>query len=330
MSRNLAITSTDGHTGHLIAELILTDEDFKGKVASITCISLNPTAARNVALEELGAVIVPHIPGKLDDMVAALKKAKIDTICVIPPAVDDKLQITTEIIEAAKMGDIPNSLLISSAGADLAEREKQPRLREFIDIEAMFMAPKGDKETKLGQSPCVIRAGFYAEAILLYNEQAKTTGKLPLPLGQGNKFAPVALGDVAQVAAHVLTGEGPHGFKDEHRGQLMVVTGPLLMAGDDLANEASKSLGMELKYEDISEKEAKKLLDVQGDLAESEKEYLLEYYSLVREGKTNYVSTTAFKMVTGELPAEPSEFFTLYEGEFKVSNKRRRVTRSMK
>lgn len=97
------------------------------------------------------------------------------------------------------------------------------------------------------------RAGFYAENILLYAEQAKTTGKLPLPLGAGNKFAPVALGDVAQVAAYVLTGEGPHGFSDEHRGQLMVVTGPLLMAGDDLADVASKSLGMKLQYEEISE-----------------------------------------------------------------------------
>jgi hypothetical protein len=31
--------------------------------------------------------------------------------------------------------------------------------------------------------------------------------------------------DVAQVAAHVLTGKGKHGFDDRHRGQLMVLTG---------------------------------------------------------------------------------------------------------
>lgn len=123
----------------------------------MTCISLNPTAARNVALQELGAKVVPHVPGKIEDMVAALKEAKVDTICVIPPASEDKLAIASEIIKAAKMGDIPNSLLISSAGADLAERDKQPRLREFIDIEALFMAPKGDKDTKLGQSPCIVR-----------------------------------------------------------------------------------------------------------------------------------------------------------------------------
>lgn len=31
--------------------------------------------------------------------------------------------------------------------------------------------------------------------------------------------------DVAQVVAHVLTGEGKHGFSDKHRGQLIVLTG---------------------------------------------------------------------------------------------------------
>lgn len=105
----------------------------------------------------------------------------------------------------------------------------------------------------------------------------------------------------------------------------MVVTGPMLMAGDDLANVASESLGVKMEYEDISEEEAKKLLDQQSDLAQSEKEYLLEYYSLVREGKTNYVSTTAFKFVTGEQPTEPEEFFKLYTDEFKP--KRRKISK---
>lgn len=71
----------------------------------------------------------------------------------------------------------------------------------------------------------VFSAGFYAENLLLYNKQAQGSGKIPLPAGDTHKFAPVALGDVAQLAAHVLTGEGPHGFNDQHRGQLMVLTG---------------------------------------------------------------------------------------------------------
>lgn len=50
----------------------------------------------------------------------------------------------------------------------------------------------------------------------------------PAPLGEDHKFAPIALGDVAQVAAHVLSGKGKHGFSDKHRGQLIVLTGRIL------------------------------------------------------------------------------------------------------
>jgi len=39
-----------------------------------------------------------------------------------------------------------------------------------------------------------IRAGFYAENLLLYSEQAKSDGILPLPIGENHLFAPVALG----------------------------------------------------------------------------------------------------------------------------------------
>jgi hypothetical protein len=61
--------------------------------------------------------------------------------------------------------------------------------------------------------------------------------------------------------------------------------------------------------------EAKKTLQAQSDSDPSELEYLLEYYSLVREGKTNYISTNTFHDVTGMHPLEPLEFFKAYADE---------------
>jgi uncharacterized protein YbjT (DUF2867 family) len=75
--------------------------------------------------------------------------------------------------------------------------------------------------------PYFFSAGFYAENLLLYHKQSQNSGKLPLPIGKNHKFAPVALGDIAQIATHVLTGEGPHGLSDDHRGQLIIMTGPM-------------------------------------------------------------------------------------------------------
>ncbi|KAJ6035710.1 hypothetical protein N7499_002837 [Penicillium canescens] len=318
MSRHVCVTAADGHTGYAIMELLLTNENFRNAVDSVTGLSLQPHGETCKELSKLGAKIVAHEPGRLRKMVDSLRATGADTLCLIPPAREDKLDLTLELIDAAKKAKVPNICFISSAGCDLAERNKQPRLREFIDLETRVLSSKGEPSTSTGHSPVVIRAGFYAENLLLYSQQAQEEGVLPIPLGSNHKFAPIALGDVAQVAVHVLCGKGKHGFSDRHRGQLIVLTGPMLATGDELASAASKALGQELRFEDISESEAKRVLRSQSASDNSEQQYLLEYYSLVREGKANYISTTAFHDITNSHPQEPDDFFKVYAQEFRM------------
>lgn len=173
MSRNVALTATEGHTGHLIAELLLTDGDFKSKLNSVCCLTMNPSHANNTALKKLGADIIELIPGQPDELVANLKRNKVDTICLIPPAIETKVELCKELVEGAKKAGVQNVLLISSAGCDLAERDKQPRLREFVDIESLVLNAKGDADVPLGHSPCVIRCvrcwmGCHVLSIPLY------------------------------------------------------------------------------------------------------------------------------------------------------------------
>ncbi|TWU70528.1 hypothetical protein ED733_000864 [Metarhizium rileyi] len=321
MTRKICITAVDGNTGFAIAELLLQHRDFSRKMDSLVGLALDPNSDKAQELKSMGATIVPHTVGRVRDMVKTLKEIGADTICLVPPARKDKLDICVELVDAAKRAEVANVCLISSAGCDYADPKKQPHLREFIDLEALVMQSKGDASTPTGGSPCVIRAGFYAENLLLYAPQAKEEGILPLPIGESHKFAPVALGDISHVAAHVLTGKGKHGFDDKHRGQMMVVTGPKLCAGPELAAAASKALGAEMKFENISQAEAKRVLKAQSESDSSELQYLLEYYSLVREGKTNYIATTAFRDVTGTAPTEPDEFFRLYQNELRPSKK---------
>lgn len=69
--------------------------------------------------------------------------------------------------------------------------------------------------------------------------------------------------------------------------------------------------------DNIYRAEAKRVLNAQAISEPSEIEYLLEYYSLVKEGKTNYISTCAFHDITGQHPQEPVDFFKVYAAEFK-------------
>ncbi|KAJ6114732.1 hypothetical protein N7486_000510 [Penicillium sp. IBT 16267x] len=321
MSRQVCVTAADGHTGYAIIELLLTNENFRDAVDSVIGLSLQPHGEACRQLSKLGAKIVAHEPGRLNKMVESLQATGADTLCLIPPARGDKLDLTFELVDAAKKANIPNICFISSAGCDLAERDKQPRLREFIDLETRVLSSKGETSTSTGHSPVVIRAGFYAENLLLYSQQAQEEGELPIPVGFNHKFAPIALGsqqDVAQVAAYVLCGRGKHGFSDQHRGQLIVLTGPMLASGNEIAFAASKALGQELRFENISESEAKRVLQSQSASDNSEQQYLLEYYSLVREGKTNYISTNAFHDITNSHPQEPDDFFRAYAEDFRM------------
>ena len=107
----------------------------------------------------------------------------------------------------------------------------------------------------------------------------------------------------------------------------------MLAAGEELAEAARQALGTDMQFEDIPEyiqlcsqifntdimyrAEAKRVLHAEVPSDTSEIQYLLEYYSLVKEGKTNYISICAFHDITGQYPQEPVDFFKVYTGEFK-------------
>ncbi|OJA17049.1 hypothetical protein AZE42_03569 [Rhizopogon vesiculosus] len=294
--------SADGQIGRLLAELLLT-EKFSTKIKKLYCHALDP--GKCVELAKRGVEIIAH---KNDHwaLAQALKATGADTIFLIPPAHAHKLKHSRDMIRAVKEAEIKNTVLLSSAGTDLAEEKHQPHLRQFTKIETETMQLRYTEGTT---SQCIIRAGFYAENLLLYEKDMKNNnGKLRLPIGEQHSFAPVALDDVAALAAHILVSEGPKGLDDRFRGQLITLTGPMMCDGYELAAAATQA-GLNLEFNDISDSEAKQLLDSDTDVDDSEKQYLLEYYSLVHEGKTNYVSTIAFAAVTGKEPTRPLEFF---------------------
>ncbi|KAJ7477917.1 hypothetical protein B0H11DRAFT_2028734 [Mycena galericulata] len=322
--RNILITAAEGQTGRCLIELLTTDEDYIDKYSALSALVFSEDAKTALQAEFEGVEVLVFDPKNEELLVQAMEK--VDTCMLIPPARKDKAKITRALLETAKKAKtVTNLVFLSSAGCDYAEKDTQPRLREFIALETLAMAAKSDTSAaQTGHSPCIVRAGFYAENLLLYTKQAQGEGKLPIPIDAHHKFAPIALGDVAQLLAHILTSQGPQGLADAVRGQMIVATGPIMVAGPELAQAASQALGARMEFQSISEKEAMTILssDQGADVDEAEKEYLLEYYSLVRAGKTNYVSTSAFQALFGHRGQEVAEFFRAYAGEFKPKKRR--------
>lgn len=102
--------------------------------------------------------VIPYVADH-HKLLEALKAENCDTMFLIPPAHKDKFVILKAVIEcAAKLKSVRNVILLSSAGCDVAERNKQPSIREFIDMETLLMQQKSEPATgSTGHSPCIIK-----------------------------------------------------------------------------------------------------------------------------------------------------------------------------
>lgn len=103
----------------------------------------------------------------------------------------------------------------------------------------------------------------------------------------------------------------------------MVITGPMFCAGNELATAATQALGVETQFENISQAEAQRVLKAQSESGSQSWNNMLEYCSLVSEGKTSYISTTAFHDVTGEHKTDPLNFIKMYASHLKPSGNKR-------
>lgn len=131
-------------------------------------------------------------------------------------------------------------------------------------------------------------------------------------------MAPIARIDIARLAASVLTSSSADGFANTHRDQLITCTGPKLYTGTELARLVPNPFSVgKKKFEDIETLLAKGDIKMHKDIDPSGVEYLLEYYSLVRDGKTNVLSSCAFVNITGEAPQQLKEVMEKCVEQFK-------------
>lgn len=141
MSRNLAITAADSQIGHRIAELILTDAAFSGKIRSLTAVVTNSSSGER-AKELGGATTVVVVSGDKDGLVKALKDAEVDTLCLIPSLAG--CESATETLVAARDAGVQNVLLVSAAACDMAHETRQPRLCEYGRLETQVLGCRSD------------------------------------------------------------------------------------------------------------------------------------------------------------------------------------------
>jgi len=294
----------------------MTHGSYKDKIEAICAVAIEPKAC-----SDLGKFAQITSANFNDPKSIAEHMEKCNIVFLIPPACNEKKKMTSNMIEPTKLAHVKNVVFLSTAGIDMADPQKHPRLREFVELESHLLACACEPK----QCPhryVIIRAGFYMQNLILYQEQAQNEGTLPIPIGKG-KMAPVNLDDVSRVAALVLA-EGS--ISDTVTGQLIELSGPELLTGEQLAQHASKAVDSPIKFANISQDQANQILCCQHpDVDQYEKELLLEFYDLTSQGKLARLTTLAYKALTGEKPSNAETFFKKHAHCFKkggVSSKK--------
>ncbi|CAG8486994.1 1518_t:CDS:2 [Ambispora leptoticha] len=305
MAPKIIVTAVDGWTGYEIVKHITTP-DLVNKFGEIYATSEGPETIADVAeLKQKKEVTFLEIDSSknLSKMEEVFKKAEIAVL--IPPAKTDKLQRSKNLIEACKTAGLKKVVLISMAAADVADKQKQPHIAEFQQIEHEAKQAGFDHLT-------IIRVNFYTENLLLYKEQMHK-GKLPLPIHDG-KFAPVAIKDVAEGVGALLS--DCEKFHKSNEECCITLTGDKALGGSEIASCISKCTGCKLEFDNISNEEAQKILANVKGLDESEQHVLVEFYDLVKANNAAFV-TDSFKNLVSHDPTSLEEFCKLHESELK-------------
>ncbi|KAF1811976.1 NAD(P)-binding protein [Eremomyces bilateralis CBS 781.70] len=313
-NRWVCVTAAETQIGFRIAETLLIHIDFCAKINRVVALTTHPDSDRVKFLGRCGAAVVPHRRRYEYEILRALQMGGCDTICLVPPANGERFHILLDIVSAAKLLGIPNICFISSVGCDVADPHWQPGLRLFFDMERYLLNTMRDPDSPLRYSPVVIRPGFYTDNVSAQFNAGQDTGQdntatMFLPIDDHDRFAPMALTDLALLAAHILTGHGQHGFDDRHHGQLIICTGPVLVTGRELATAASAAFGIQIDFKSASHRVSRSNWARVSQGFHYDPNCLLELLTLVSEGKITFTSTIAFHDITGYKPHSPQDFF---------------------
>jgi uncharacterized protein YbjT (DUF2867 family) len=199
------------------------------------------------------------------------------------------------------MAEIQSTLIDAAAAAGVRYVIKLSGIIPDLDSPFRFARMHGEIEQHLeasGMAFTHLRAGEFMHAYFRQIGSIVNKGALLLPMADA-RIASVDVGDVAEVAADVLSGSG-------HEGKAYPLTGPDSLTMTVVAEKLSAATGNPIRYVDVPPEAAK-----QAQLAAGLPPYLVdglvELFAERRAGRESTVSPV-IKEVFGRRPTSFDEF----------------------
>jgi len=182
------------------------------------------------------------------------------------------------------MFDVQTSFIAAAAKAGVKHVVKLSGIMPDVDSPFRFARMHGEIERRLEDSGMAfthLRAGEFMHAYFRQVPSVVANGALFLPM-EDAKIASIDIGDIAGVAASVLTSPG-------HEGKIYPITGPEALSMAQVAEKLSSATGRIIRYVNISPEDAKKVRLTAG-MTPYMAEALDELFAERRKGKESQVS----------------------------------------
>ena len=212
----------------------------------------------------------------------------VDRAMLISSTAPDMVEVQSAFIDAARKAGVRHVVKLSGIIPDL-------------DSPFRFARMHGEIEQRLeasGMAFTHLRAGEFMPSYFRQVPSIVGRGILALPM-EDARIASIHIGDIAEVAAGVLTTPG-------HEGKTYPLTGPEALSMDEVAEKLSAVTGKTIRYVNVDPEEAK-----QAQLARGLPPYLVdglvELFAERRKGKESEVWQT-IETVFGWRPTSFDEF----------------------
>jgi uncharacterized protein YbjT (DUF2867 family) len=182
------------------------------------------------------------------------------------------------------MLDVQSSFIDAASAAGVRHVVKLSGIMPELDSPFRFARMHGEIERRLeasGMAFTHLRAGEFMSSYFRQVPAIVAKGALFLPMEEA-RIASIDVGDIAEVAATVLTGSG-------HEGKTYPLTGPQALSMAEVAEQLSAATGKPIRYVNVAPEDAKSAQLAAG-LPPYLVDALVELFAERRKGKEAQVS----------------------------------------
>jgi len=241
-----------------------------------------------------------HVVATLNDPPPAEILRGFDRVFLLSPAIEEQAELETVFIDAlVAAGHGPHVVKIAADGfADpgclvrfmLSHRQVAAHL-DAVGLPVTYLAP-----------------ALYLEDLLALADAIREDAVISVPAGHG-RVGFVAAGDVAKVAARVLTSPG-------HEGATYTLTGPEGLRFKDVAARVSAVFAREVDYTNQPPEQARERMRADG-VTRWRADGNLELFDWIRQGGADTVTATV-REVTGADPRTVEDWLEESRADFEV------------